>query len=73
MAEAVLHPQNLAHRTFVEVDGVLQSNAGPRFSRTPGSVKSGPTVPGQHTDEVLRSAGFTESEIAGLRNVGAVA
>jgi crotonobetainyl-CoA:carnitine CoA-transferase CaiB-like acyl-CoA transferase len=29
-------------------------------------------VPGQHTDEVLSSAGFDPEEIAGLRAAGAI-
>jgi crotonobetainyl-CoA:carnitine CoA-transferase CaiB-like acyl-CoA transferase len=32
----------------------------------------GPTL-GEHTDEVLREAGFDESEIAALKETGAVA
>jgi alpha-methylacyl-CoA racemase len=34
--EAVAHPHNVARATFVEVDGLTQPAAAPRFSRTPG-------------------------------------
>jgi len=39
----------------------------PRFSETPGSVRSaGPSV-GQHNDEVYRAIGVAADEIARLR------
>ncbi len=41
-----------------------------RFSRTPGTVRSGPPAVGQHTDEVLRSAGYSGDEIRSLRDDG---
>jgi crotonobetainyl-CoA:carnitine CoA-transferase CaiB-like acyl-CoA transferase len=44
----------------------------PKLSETPGVVKwSGPAL-GQHTDEVLKTIGFKDAEIAKLRNGGAV-
>ena len=39
----------------------------PRFSATPGAVRSaGPSI-GQHNDEVWRAYGLTEDEIAEMR------
>ncbi len=38
--EAPRHPHNVARGTFVEVDGVIQPAPAPRFSRTPGAVRS---------------------------------
>jgi crotonobetainyl-CoA:carnitine CoA-transferase CaiB-like acyl-CoA transferase len=43
-----------------------------RFSGTPGMVRSGPPSVGQHTDEVLSSIGFSDDEIASMREEGAV-
>jgi alpha-methylacyl-CoA racemase len=47
MGEAPAHPHNAARQTFIEVDGVIQPNAAPRFSRTPGAVQGpAPKAPG---------------------------
>ncbi len=73
MDEAPLHPHNVHRQTFVEVAGIPQPNAAPRFSRTPGAIAGPPAHAGQHTDEVLAEAGLSEDEIAGLRASGAVA
>jgi crotonobetainyl-CoA:carnitine CoA-transferase CaiB-like acyl-CoA transferase len=43
-----------------------------RFSETPGSVRSGPPAVGEHTDEVLAEAGYSDEEIASLRRDGVV-
>jgi alpha-methylacyl-CoA racemase len=70
----VIHDEHLrARETYVEVDGVLQPTPQPRFDRTPATLGRPPAAPGEHTDQVLADAGFTESEIASLRASGAVA
>ena len=71
--EAVAYPQQRARNAFLEVDGVLQPAPAPRFSRTPSSVRSGPPIPGAHTDEIMSAWGFSGTEIADLRRQGAVA
>lgn len=71
--EAVAHPHNAQRQTFVEVDGVPQPAPAPRFSRTPGEIAGPPPHAGQHSDDVLRDAGFSDDEIASLRASGAVA
>ena len=43
-----------------------------RFSGTPGSVRSGPPSVGQHTDEVLASAGYSEEELRSFHDEGVV-
>jgi alpha-methylacyl-CoA racemase len=70
--EAPLHPHNVARGTFVEVDGVVQPGPAPRFSRTPGTLRRPPVVPGQDTAEVLAEFGFDVGELARLRAAGVV-
>jgi len=42
MAEATRHPHNVARQAFVEVDGLRQPAAAPRFSHTPSAVPPRP-------------------------------
>jgi alpha-methylacyl-CoA racemase len=72
MAEAPRHPHNVERGTFVEVAGVVQPAPAPRFSRTPGAVSRPPMQPGGGTDEALADWGFAESDIAKLREAGAI-
>jgi crotonobetainyl-CoA:carnitine CoA-transferase CaiB-like acyl-CoA transferase len=43
-----------------------------KFSAAPGPEPFGAPSLGQHTDEILMSAGYTSGEIAGLRNLGVI-
>ena len=61
--EAPDHPHNKARGTFVDVEGVLQPNPAPRFSRTPGSVKGAAPDYGQNTGDGLLEWGFGAAEI----------
>jgi alpha-methylacyl-CoA racemase len=70
--EAHLHPQNVERATFTERNGVLQPSPAPRFSRTEPAIAGPPAHPGQHTDEILTDWGFARTEIAKLRETGAV-
>jgi alpha-methylacyl-CoA racemase len=73
MDEAPHHPHNVARDTFVEVAGVQNPNAAPRFSRTPGGIQGPPAHAGQHTDDVLGEIGLSADDIDALRESGAVA
>lgn len=73
IAEAHAHPHMKARAAVIERDGMVQPGAAPRLSRTPSVVKSAPALPGQHTDEVLASFGYSQDAIASLRKSGAVA
>jgi alpha-methylacyl-CoA racemase len=66
--EGPRHPHNVARRTFVEADGLLQPAPAPRFSRT------SPTISGQQAaGEALSHWGIGDTEIAALREAGAIA
>ncbi|MFE7411095.1 CaiB/BaiF CoA transferase family protein [Streptomyces laurentii] len=54
MREAPAHPHLAARGTFVEHAGQVQPAPAPRFSATPGTVRTGPVLPGADTDEVAR-------------------
>jgi len=71
MLDALEDPQTLAREMVVEVE---HSTLGPvktiglpvKFSQTPGKVRSGAPVYGEHTREVLRQHGFDDQEIDAL-------
>ncbi|HZD91616.1 MAG TPA: CoA transferase [Pseudolabrys sp.] len=77
MLQALSDPQTLAREMVVEV---AHSTLGPvktlglpiKFSDTPGAVRSGAPVYGEHTCDVLRQYGFDDREIAAFEQEGAV-
>ena len=68
--EAARHPHNKARGTFVEIDGVLQPAAAPRFSRTPPATPSPPRDPDPASAEEALAAWLDANEIAALRARG---
>ncbi|MFI8519742.1 CaiB/BaiF CoA transferase family protein [Streptomyces sp. NPDC085481] len=54
LREAPAHPHLAARGTFVEHGGLVQPAPAPRFSATPGTVRTGPALPGADTGEVAR-------------------
>ena len=73
MSEAKDHPHMKHRSTFIDVAGVNQPAPAPRFDRTSPGFPTPPAHPGQHTDEILADLGFSETDIAGLRDSKAVA
>jgi alpha-methylacyl-CoA racemase len=71
--EAAQHPHNVARKTFMEVDGLLQHAPAPRFSRSQAETPDVPRVPGEDTDNVLASFGYSAETIAAMRANGVVA
>ena len=67
---AAENPHMKARGVFVDVEGVRQAAPAPRFSRTPGAIKSVAPVPGEHTEAVLQDWGFSDADIANLKNDG---
>lgn len=72
LEEAPYHPHNVARKTFIEANGVMQPNVAPRFSRTESKIQGPAPKFGEHTDEVLREAGYSNADIANLRAANAV-
>ncbi|MFE3068341.1 CaiB/BaiF CoA transferase family protein [Streptomyces sp. NPDC059247] len=54
LREAPAHPHLAARGTFAERDGIPQPAPAPRFSVTPGTLRTGPALPGADTAEVAR-------------------
>lgn len=73
MTQAREHPHIDERGTFVEIAGVVQPAPAPRFSQTPTSIPVPPAHAGQHTSAVLADFGFSDEEVATLRDSGAVA
>ncbi len=59
LSEAARHPHLAAREVYVEHDGVLQAAPAPRFSRTPATLSTGPSVVGGQTRAVLEAWGVT--------------
>jgi len=72
LSEAPAHPHNVARKTFVEVDGVMQAAPAPRFSRTHPAMPQPARPVGADTRAVLTEAGFTATEIDTLARKRAV-
>ena len=72
MDEAHRHPHNAERGTFVERDGIVQPNAAPRFSRTPGGIRCSPPPSGSGTRSVLADWGFGAEEIDDLAARGVI-
>lgn len=71
MSEAPEHPHNVARGTFIRSDGVVQPAPAPRFDRTPTHLPAGAPRAGQHTDGLLRDAGYSPADIDELLRSGA--
>ena len=70
--ESINFEHNCERNSFVTIDGQVQPNLSPRFSRTKVTVESTPIKPGQHSKEILKELEISESEIDGLYKHGVV-
>jgi len=63
--------EHTAHREMVtELDGYRGLGTPIKLSRTPGGTRAAPPRFAEHTQEVLARHGFSEAEIAALREEG---
>ena len=72
MADAPSHPHNIARKTFVAIDGVMQPAPAPRFSRTPPDIPTAPEAPGERGRAALLEWGLGATEIRRLHDLGAI-
>jgi crotonobetainyl-CoA:carnitine CoA-transferase CaiB-like acyl-CoA transferase len=77
MLQALADPQTAAREMLVEVEhstlGQVKALGLPvKFSHTPGKVRTGAPVYGEHTREILIEHGFSREEIAAFEREGAV-
>jgi formyl-CoA transferase len=76
-AQVFADPQIVAREMVVEIEhptlGHLRTLGSPiKMSATPPDVSRRAPRLGEHTDEVLAEAGFSESEVEALRRAGAI-
>jgi crotonobetainyl-CoA:carnitine CoA-transferase CaiB-like acyl-CoA transferase len=77
MLQALADPQTIARQMVVDVEhstlGAVKTVGLPvKFSATPGRVRTGAPVYGEHTRDVLREYGFADAEIDSLERDGAI-
>jgi crotonobetainyl-CoA:carnitine CoA-transferase CaiB-like acyl-CoA transferase len=75
--EVFSDPQILHRQMVIEVEHptlgkIRQVGIAPKFSNTPGKVRSLAPLPGEHTDEILQGLGYKQEEIEDLRQEGIV-
>ena len=57
--EAQKHPHNIARKTYIELDGMVQPAPAPRFSRTPSEIQFGSRAAGENSAEILEEWGVS--------------
>ena len=67
-ARGVIETVQAANGLKVQVPGII-----PKLSQNPGSIRYRAPTLGEHTDEVLKSAGLTEEQITTLKKSGVLA
>jgi crotonobetainyl-CoA:carnitine CoA-transferase CaiB-like acyl-CoA transferase len=77
LADVFADPQVLAREMLVslphpERETFLTTGLPVKLSETPGAIRSAPPLHGEQSAEVLREAGYSEAEIAGLAKDGVI-
>ena len=63
LGEAPVHPQNIARRTFIDLNGVYPPAPAPRYSRTTTDRPEPPRRDGQDGTAILAELGYNANEI----------
>lgn len=76
LADAVAHPQ-LEHRDVIqEIDGpyghMKLVGSGFKLAHGGGELTRAPALLGEHSEEVLAEAGYTEAEVAEMKEAGVI-
>lgn len=72
MDEAPSYPHNAERGVFVTVEGVVQPAPAPRFTATPGAVRSPPPKIGEHNTAALRDWGLPQTRFDELKARGVI-
>ncbi len=73
MQESMTHAHSLARKNFSTEGGVVEPMPAPRFSRTPGQIRSTPVDPRKDTRAALLHWGVAEDQIKTLADAGVIA
>ncbi len=68
----VLHRKMLLENKDSQGQPIKQVGPGIKLSATPATIRTMPPSPGQNTAEILKEVGYKESDVAGLKQKGAV-
>ena len=70
--EALANEQLRARRMVIDAGGVTQLALPLKMSEFRFGIERGAPAAGEHTDQILREAGYGDAEIAALRNEGVI-
>ena len=70
LTEASQHAHAVARQAYVEIEGVVQPAAAPRFDRSVAAAPTRAPRIGEHTAQVLAEAGLSAAAIAALMDSG---
>jgi alpha-methylacyl-CoA racemase len=72
-SELVKEREMLVELDQPQIGPVRQLGIPIKLGRTPGRVEQPAPALGEHTDEVLREAGYSDEQIAAMKEAGAAA
>ncbi len=70
LEEAAAHPHNAARAMYLSQHDTQHPHPAPRFSRSVAEARPVATAPGADAETVLKRLGYSETEIAALRQEG---